>query len=113
MIGFINLGNLIRFDINLKLTGYNEVMITYVLGAASPDFAISKEVYETGWASNGAIKNTATKYGLPLVLRHSGGSNFGAPLFFSQYSFLDHKEAKKKKRRRKHQSQHLKPVHIR
>ncbi|WP_088323759.1 glucoamylase family protein [Polaribacter tangerinus] len=76
------------FDINLKLTGYNEVMITYVLGAASPDFAISKEVYETGWASNGAIKNTATKYGLPLVLRHSGGSNFGGPLFFSHYSFL-------------------------
>ncbi|MEW4924863.1 glucoamylase family protein [Algibacter sp. 2305UL17-15] len=76
------------FDINLKLTGYNEVLITYVLAAASPDYSIDKVAYEKGWASSGGIKSSATQYGFPLVLRHAGGSNLGGPLFFSHYSFL-------------------------
>ncbi|WP_303318453.1 glucoamylase family protein [Flavivirga abyssicola] len=76
------------FDINLKLTGYNEVLITYILAAASPDYTIDKTDYEKGWAKNGAITSSTSQYGFPLVLRHSGGSNFGGPLFFSHYSFL-------------------------
>lgn len=76
------------FDINLKLTGYNETLIAYVLAAASPNYSISKAVYENGWASNGAIVSSSTQYGLPLVLKHAGGSNYGGPLFFSHYSFL-------------------------
>lgn len=76
------------FDINLKLQGYNETMITYVLAAASPNYSITKEVYEKGWANSGAIVSAASQYGFPLVLRHAGGSNFGGPLFFSHYSFL-------------------------
>lgn len=76
------------FAKNHKLTGYNEVLITYILGAASPNFSISKTVYEKGWASSGAIVSSATQYGFPLVLNHSGGSNLGGPLFFSHYSFL-------------------------
>ena len=76
------------FDINLKLTGYNEVLIAYILAAASPDYSIDKAAYEKGWASNGGIVSSATKYGFPLVLKHAGGSNFGGPLFFSHYSFL-------------------------
>ena len=43
------------FDINLQLKGYNEVLITYVMAAASPDFGIEKEVYSNGWASGGGI----------------------------------------------------------
>ncbi|MEX0313968.1 MAG: glucoamylase family protein, partial [Allomuricauda sp.] len=39
------------FEINLELKGYNEVLITYVLAAASPDYGISKDVYSNGWAS--------------------------------------------------------------
>ena len=76
------------FEINLKLTGYNEVMITYILAAASPNHSITKATYEKGWASSGNIKNANSQYGLPLVLNHAGGSNFGGPLFFSHYSFL-------------------------
>ncbi len=76
------------FDINLKLTGYNEVLITYILAAASPDYSIEKSAYENGWATNGSIVSSETQYGFPLILRHSGGSNFGGPLFFSHYSFL-------------------------
>ncbi len=76
------------FEINMKLRGYNETMIAYVLGAASPDYAITKLVYEEGWANNGAIRSSELQYGIPLVLNHAGGSNFGGPLFFSHYSFL-------------------------
>ena len=76
------------FDINLRLRGYNETMIAYVLGAASPDYSISKTVYDKGWANDGAIKSSSSQYGFPLILNHAGGSNFGGPLFFSHYSFL-------------------------
>lgn len=76
------------FDINLKLRGYNEVLITYILAAASPDYSITKTAYEEGWANNGNIVSSASQYGFPLVLNHAGGSSFGGPLFFSHYSFL-------------------------
>lgn len=73
---------------NLKLTGYNETLITYILAAASPSYSIEKSVYDNGWARSGAIVSSSTQYDFPLVLNHAGGSNFGGPLFFSHYSFL-------------------------
>ena len=76
------------FDINLELKGYNEVLITYILAASSPEFGIVKEVYTNGWASNGAIKSTNTKYNLPLLVRHAGSPEYGGPLFWAHYSFL-------------------------
>ncbi|WP_027137587.1 glucoamylase family protein [Gaetbulibacter saemankumensis] len=76
------------FEMNLKLQGYNETMIAYILGAASPDYTIQKEVYTQGWANNGAIKSSDFQYGLPLILNHADGSRYGGPLFFSHYSFL-------------------------
>ena len=76
------------FDINLELKGYNEVMITYVMAAASPDFSIDKEVYTNGWASNGSITDATNAYNIPLVVDHAGNSPKGGPLFFSHYSFL-------------------------
>ena len=76
------------FSINLKIQGYNESLIAYVLGAASPEHSISKEVYTQGWAGNGNIKSSNVQYGLPLFLNHAGSPQFGGPLFFSHYSFL-------------------------
>ncbi|MEO9513114.1 MAG: glucoamylase family protein [Flavobacteriaceae bacterium] len=76
------------FDINLELKGYNEVLITYVLAAASPDYGISKEVYTNGWASNGAITYSNNQYGYPLLVRHGNSLAYGGPLFFSHYSYL-------------------------
>jgi len=76
------------FEINLRLRGYNETLITYILAAASPDYTISKYVYEEGWANMGAIKSTASQYGFPLVLKHAGAPQFGGPLFFAHYSYL-------------------------
>ncbi len=76
------------FDINLELKGYNEVLITYVLAAASPDHGISKEIYTSGWASNGEIVSSNTQYGFPLLVKHPGSQQFGGPLFWAHYSYL-------------------------
>ena len=76
------------FGMNLKIQGYNECLITYVMAAASPDHSIDKEVYTSGWAGNGSIVSSNIQYGIPLVLKHAGSPQFGGPLFFSHYSFL-------------------------
>lgn len=76
------------FDMNLKIEGYNESLVTYVLAAASPDYSVSADVYEQGWAGNGTIESSNVQYGLPLVLKHAGSPQFGGPMFFSHYSFL-------------------------
>ncbi len=76
------------FEINLELKGYNEVLIAYVLAAASPDHGISKDVYSNGWASNGGIKSSNTQYGFPLLVRHPGSQQYGGPLFWAHYSYL-------------------------
>ncbi|MGM5468808.1 glucoamylase family protein [Flavobacteriaceae bacterium LMO-SS05] len=76
------------FAINLKLKGYNETLIAYVLAAASPDYPITKAAYTKGWADNGAIVASNSQYGFPLILKHAGSPQYGGPLFFSHYSFL-------------------------
>ncbi len=72
------------FQINQQIKGWNEALNVYALAASSNIDSIPSIVYHNGWASNGAIKNGATYYGIPLPL----GPNLGGPLFFSQYSFL-------------------------
>ena len=73
-----------EWEMNVPIHGWNEALITYVLAAASPNYAIPKQVYDEGWASNGGIKNGATYYGEQLPL----GPPNGGPLFFEHYSFL-------------------------
>ncbi len=76
------------FAINLQLKGYNEVLIAYVLAAASPDNGIEKSVYTNGWASGGKITSANVQYGYPLLVAHSGSQEFGGPLFWAHYSYL-------------------------
>ena len=76
------------FAIDFALQGYNEVLITYIMAAASPDFSISKEVYTEGWASNGAIADATTAFDLPLIVDHAGDEPRGGPLFWAHYSYL-------------------------
>ncbi|MEO6346581.1 MAG: glucoamylase family protein, partial [Aquaticitalea sp.] len=76
------------FAINLKLQGYNETLITYILAAASPNFPITLAAYTQGWANNGGIISANTQYNIPLILKHSGSEQFGGPLFFAHYSYL-------------------------
>ena len=76
------------WDIGLKIQGYNECLITYVLAAASPGYAIGKEVYTSGWAGSGNIVSSNTKYGYDLEVKHVGAEEYGGPLFWAHYSFL-------------------------
>ncbi len=73
-----------NWDMNAQVRGWNEALITYVMAASSVNYSIPKIVYEQGWASNGAIRNGNTYYGLQLPL----GPSKGGPLFFAHYSFL-------------------------
>jgi hypothetical protein len=72
------------FGYNLKIQGYNETLITYLMAASSPTHSITRDTYTIGYANNGGIKNGRTFYGYPLPL----GGDYGGPLFFTQYSFL-------------------------
>lgn len=69
---------------NLKIQGWNEALIVYVLAAASKNYSINKAVYDNGWAANGAMKNGQSYLGISLPL----GPAYGGPLFFEHYSFL-------------------------
>ncbi|MDY0200905.1 MAG: glucoamylase family protein [Tenuifilaceae bacterium] len=75
-----------EWDINLKIRGWNESLIVYVLAASSPTFPISKDVYHNGWAHNGAypMVNNKEFYNIQLPL----GFDYGGPLFFAHYSFI-------------------------
>jgi hypothetical protein len=72
------------WSMNHQLKGWNECLITYILAASSPNFAISKRVYEDGWANSNTFFNGKKFLGITLPL----GFDFGGPLFFSHYSFL-------------------------
>lgn len=71
-------------QVGLKIEGYNEALITYILAASSPTHAIDKTTYDKGWARNGDQKNGNSFYNIELPL----GVDFGGPLFWSQYGFL-------------------------
>ena len=73
-----------QWAINQPIQGWNEALIVYALAASSRTHAIAKEVYDSGWAKNGAIKNNKPFYGITLPL----GEDYGGPLFFAHYSFL-------------------------
>lgn len=90
-----------KWQINHKLIGWNETMITYFLAIASPTHAISPRMYYTGWANQDQVAqdyrsnwgkttegsmftNENNYFGISLDV---GVSN-GGPLFFTHYSFL-------------------------
>lgn len=76
------------WEMNFPLEGYNECLITYILGASSPTHAIPAECYHEGWARNGKFTTDAKPYGFPLELRHNGAEELGGPLFWAHYSYI-------------------------
>ncbi len=74
------------WSINLRIRGWNETLISYVLAASSTTHGIPPVVYQNGFANNGGsgFINGNTYYGYVLPL----GPNLGGPLFFEHYSFL-------------------------
>jgi exo beta-1,2-glucooligosaccharide sophorohydrolase (non-reducing end) len=89
------------WQIHHPLIGFNEVMITYLLGIASPTHAVPASFYYTGWASQAEralsyrqgwsgshdgdhYGNGHTYYGIKLDV----GVGNGGPLFFTHYSYM-------------------------
>ena len=74
------------WEMNHPVRGWNECLITYVLGASSATHGIPKSVYDQGWKGLGAngFLNGNKYYDITLPL----GPAYGGPLFFSHYSFL-------------------------
>ncbi|BAV04330.1 glucoamylase family protein [Filimonas lacunae] len=72
------------WSMNFELRGWNETLITYILGASSPKYAIDARVYHNCFAQSNHFKNGKSFYGITLPL----GFDYGGPLFFAQYSFL-------------------------
>ncbi len=87
--------------LNHRLTGFNEVMIVYLLAIASPTHSVPASLYYTGWADGAVVpghgpgeegsvsKNNEfidgkTYYGIKLDV----GSTTGDPLFFAHYSYM-------------------------
>jgi hypothetical protein len=74
----------VAWAMNMKVTGWNETLITYVMAATSKNYSIPDTVYRKGFARDAAMKNGKTFYNTVLPL----GEDYGGPLFFSHYSFL-------------------------
>ena len=89
------------WKIHHPLIGFNEVMITYLLGVASPTHSVPVSFYYSGWASQGQravdyrsgwsgthdgdhYGNGNTYFGVKLDV----GVGTGGPLFFTHYSFM-------------------------
>ncbi|MDR1606887.1 MAG: beta-glucosidase [Deltaproteobacteria bacterium] len=71
-----------RGFLGLKIKGYNEALITYVLAAASPTHPISQKTYQF-WLT-GPNYRTRRVFGYQI----QGTQYGGGPLFTSQYSFV-------------------------
>src|ERR1700730_7722665 len=90
-----------NFQIHHRLTGWNEVMISYLLAIASPTHSVPPSLYYSGWAgqSPAAVSYRRgwsgttdgeqyftwhTYFGIKLDV----GEGTGGPLFFTHYSFM-------------------------
>ena len=72
------------WSMNHEIRGWNECLITYVLGASASRYAISPDVYHRGWADARHFTNGRSYDGTTLPL----GPDGGGPLFLAHYSFL-------------------------
>jgi hypothetical protein len=71
------------FAKNLRVRGYNECMIVYLLAVASPTHSIPPKAYYEGWAGHDKYENGREHYGITMDV----GPHMGGPLFLSHYSF--------------------------
>jgi len=76
------------WEMNHQVRGYNECLITYVVGASSETHPMSEEAYHEGWARGGEIRGETMRYDLLLDMNHNGAPEYGGPLFWSHYSYL-------------------------
>lgn len=78
--------------IHFRLEGWNEVMITYLLAAASPTHPVPPSIYSTGYTGHEGYGTPRTYFGITTTQSYfpptatSPGST--GPLFFTHYSYL-------------------------
>ncbi len=72
------------WTMNMKVTGWNEAAIVYLLAIASPTYGVPASLWNTGWEASSSYVNGKSFYGHKLYV----GWDYGGPLFFSHYSFL-------------------------
>jgi hypothetical protein len=73
------------WHINNRLTGWNEVMITYLLAMASPTHGVPASLYYSGWAG---VPKYYLNGGAPFGIKLDVGPGTGGPLFFTDYSYM-------------------------
>jgi hypothetical protein len=76
------------FEKNFALKGYNESLITYILGASSPTHALGQSAYHNGWGRGGDIVNDNSLYGVPLLVKHNTGAQYIGPMFWAFFSYI-------------------------
>jgi hypothetical protein len=76
------------WQINFKLEGYNECLITYILAKCSPTHPISNACYTQGWARSGGILNAGVRYNIPVIFNYNGATGNVGPMFWAHYSYL-------------------------
>lgn len=81
------------FDSIHPIKGFDETMIVYLLGIASPTHSISYDCYSKGWARGddgdySDFVNNDEYFGIKQVLIPSGTPAQGMRLFWTQYSYL-------------------------
>lgn len=89
------------WHIDHRLTGFNEVMIVYLLAVASPTHPVPPDLYYTGWAgdSKSAVEYRKGWSGTGEGDRYLNGHTYegikldvgvgsGGPLFFTHYSYM-------------------------
>lgn len=77
-----------EWQINFKLEGYNECLITYIMAAASPTHPVGAEAYHEGWARSGGINHSGVRYGHPVIFNYNGATGNVGPMFWSHYSYM-------------------------
>ena len=70
---------------NIRVAGWNEAMITYLLAIASPTHPIPADCYYKGWARSKSYVHGQQYYGFTQAV---GRYPMGGPLFLTQYSFI-------------------------
>ena len=68
--------------INLKVRGFNEAQIVYLLGIASPTHPIAPSLYATGWTGPN-YRSFQGRNGIFIP----AGPRSGGPMFFAHYSY--------------------------
>lgn len=78
------------FHTKNRLAGWNETMMPYLLGIASPTHPLAPELYYTGWCAEGEparhFGQPSVQEGIRLTVADPHGET--GPLFFTHYSFM-------------------------